>query len=362
MKTGNKKQNLSDFTVNLLGLGVTLFAAFSVVIILILFLSKKPLNTIYYFFIGPFTNRYYFGNMLNASIPLIFTGLGIAVAFKSSVFNLGGEGQVYASAMVATALLLALPNVNGFVGVTLGILIAMLVGGILAGLSGYFKMKWGTDELISSYLISAAVILIVNYFITGPLNDPTNSLLTTKMIGKQYFLLKIFPPSKLDISLLFAIVIAVGVFFFMYKTHWGYEMRICGLNREFARYGGINTAKYLVLPMVISGALHGLAGSLTILGTYHRCIKTFSFGMGWNGIAVALIAKNNPLAVIPAALFFAYIDAGAKAAMIHSDITYEIVSIVQAVIFFLITAQAIYNFFKYRRVGPKKKQNQGEVA
>ncbi len=354
-----REHRLSDFTVNILGLMVTLLVAFIVVIILIFLLSKQPLNTIYYFFIGPFTNKYYFGNMINSSVPLMFTGLGIAVAFKSSVFNLGGEGQVYASALVATALAIALPHISGFIGVLVASFAAGLTGAVLAGLSGYFKMKWNTDELISSYLISAAVILIVNYFITGPLNDPTNSLLATRAVEKQYFLARIFPPSKLNTSLFFAIITAGLVFFLMYHTHWGYEMRICGLNREFAKYGGINTAKYLVLPMLLSGFLHGLAGSMSIFGTYHRCIKTFSFGMGWNGIAVALIAKNNPIAVIPSALFFAYIQAGANAAMIHSDITYEIVAIVQAVIFFLITAEAIYNYFRYK---PSKRRIKEEEA
>jgi simple sugar transport system permease protein len=132
----------------------------------------------------------------------------------------------------------------------------------------------------------------------------------------------------------------------MFKTHQGYEMRICGLNSEFARYGGLNIKKYFLLPMVISGGFHGLAGAVSVLGTQHMLFKGFSGGMGWNGIAVALIAKNNPLAVIPAALFFAYIDAGAKSAMINSDVTMEIASIVQAVVFYLITAQAIYNFVK----------------
>lgn len=123
-------------------------------------------------------------------------------------------------------------------------------------------------------------------------------------------------------------------------------MRICGLNSEFARYGGINIRKYFMLPMALSGGFHGLAGAVSVLGTQHMCFKGFSGGMGWNGIAVALIAKNNPIAVIPAALFFAYIEAGAKSAMINSDVTIEIASIVQSVVFYLITAQAIYNFVK----------------
>jgi ABC-type uncharacterized transport system permease subunit len=344
-----RQRQIGELFAGGVGLAITLGISFIIAVILIILLSKQPLTTIYYFFFGPFTNKYYFGNMLNTAIPLVFTGLGIAVAFKSSMFNLGGEGQVYSGALMATVILLALPEISGYLGGPIALAAALTTGAVLAGVSGFFKMKWGTDELISSFLISAAVIFIVNYFITGPLDDPGNSMLATYPIGGQYHLLGIFPPSKLDISAVFAIIVAALVFFLMYYTHWGYEMRMCGLNREFSRYGGINVSAYVILPMIISGALHGLAGGVAIMGTYHMAVKEFSYGMGWNGIAVALIAKNNPLGVLPAAVFFAYLDAGATAAMLHSDVTFEIAAIVQSVIFYLITAQAIYSLLRRRK-------------
>lgn len=343
------KQRKSDRLVDLASLAITIGIAFGIVIIMVFLMSETPGKTIYYFFLGPFTNKYYLGNMINASIPLIFTGLGIAVAFRSSMFNLGGEGQVYAGGLVATFILLQMPEAAAVSGIFLALLSSVVLGAVLAGLSGFFRMKWNTDELISSFLLSSAVVLITDYFITGVLDDPNTSLLTTPPVGEQFWFLPIFPPSNLDISLLAAILTAVGVYFFMFHTRWGYEMRMCGLNREFSRYGGINVSRYMVLPMLISGGLHGAAGSVAIMGTYHKCLKGFSGGMGWNGIAVALIAKNNPIAVIPAAIFFAYLDAGAKAAMLHSDVTFEIAAIVQSTIFFFVTAQAINNFIKYRK-------------
>jgi len=344
-----RQRQIGELFAGGVGLAITLGISFLIAVILIILLSKQPLTTIFYFFFGPFTNKYYFGNMLNTAIPLVFTGLGIAVAFKSSMFNLGGEGQVYSGALMATVVLLALPEISGYLGGPVALAAALSTGAVLAGVSGFFKMKWGTDELISSFLISAAVIFIVNYFITGPLDDPGNSMLATHPIGGQYHFLGIFPPSKLDISAVFAILVAALIFFLMYYTHWGYEMRMCGLNREFSRYGGINVSAYVILPMIISGALHGLAGGVAIMGTYHVAVKEFSYGMGWNGIAVALIAKNNPLGVLPAAVFFAYLDAGATAAMLHSDVTFEIAAIVQSVIFYLITAQAIYSVLRRRK-------------
>jgi simple sugar transport system permease protein len=339
----------SDIFVTAAGLAIILGAAFVVMLIMIFIMSETPKDTIYFFFAGPLTNKYYLGNMFNAAIPLILTGLGVSFAFRSSMFNLGGEGQVYAGGIAATAVCLAIPAAAGFVGISLAIAAAVVAGGLIAGLSGFFKMKWDTDELISSFLISGALIYIVDNIITGALDDPDNNLLATLKIGEQFWFMKIFPPSNLDISIVFVVIIAFLAFFYLFKTHQGYEMRICGLNSEFGRYGGINVNRYIVLPMLWSGGFHGLAGAVSVLGTHHLCFKGFSGGMGWNGIAVALIAKNNPVAVIPAALFFAYLEAGAKSAMINADVTFEIASIVQSVVFFLITAQAIYSFVKYRR-------------
>jgi len=343
------KQKTTKLLSTVTGLILTIAISFAIVIFLILILSDEPQKAIYYFFIGPFTKAYYLGNMLNQSIGLMFTGLGIAVAFKSSTFNLGGEGQAYSGALVSTVILLAMPHMPGIVGGTAALVGAIAVGAVIAGLSGFFRMRWGTDQLISSFLVSSAVILIVNYLVTGPLDDPTNSMLTTPSIAQQYRLLLIFKPSKLDISIVFAALTAVATYFFMQRSHWGYEMRMCGINREFAKYAGINVGKYLLIPMAISGGFHGLAGGVVVMGTQYRCLKGVTAGLGWNGIAVALIAKNNPIAVIPAALFFAYLDAGARAAMLHADVTFELAKIAQAVIFFLVTAQALYGLFDSKR-------------
>lgn len=337
-----------DRLAGLLGLAVTLLAALLVLVILVFLLSSEPWRTLAYFFSGPVQNIYSFGNWINAAVPLILTGLGISLAFRASVFNLGGEGQVYTGGVVATALLLALPHLPGPIGIGAALLAAAAAGGLVAGLSGFFRMRWNTDALISSFLISKGLILVVDYIVTGPLKDPETNLLTTPRIAPVYRLGRILPPSLLDLSLPAVLAAALLVALYLFRTRQGYELRITGLNREFARYGGIDTKLYLVLPMILSGAFHGSAGAVSILGTYHRCLKGFSGGMGWNGIAVALIARNNPLAVIPAAIFFAYIEAGAKAAMLHSDMTMELAAVMQGVIFFLITAQGLYHAIRRR--------------
>jgi len=322
--------------------------ALSGVVILSFLLSKSPVKTLRYFFLGPLQNTYYFGNMLNGAIPLIFGGLGVSLAMRSGNFNLGGEGQIYSGALVTTLCAIYLSEL-GVVGAILALFIGASVAGGLAGLSGFLRMKWNTSELITSFLVSNAVVLVVNYLIAGPFMDPSTSLIATRKIPESFRLSVLLPPSSLSTALFFALVAVIAVHIYLYKTKSGYELRMTGLNSRFAKYGGINTRKFIVLPMFLSGFLYGLGGGFAIYGTYFSTIKEFSTGMGWNGLAVALIAKSNPSMVIPAALFFAYIEAGARSAMLHSDVTFEIAAIVQSLVFFLISSEVLLTLFEKKR-------------
>jgi simple sugar transport system permease protein len=144
------------------------------------------------------------------------------------------------------------------------------------------------------------------------------------------------------------VAIIAGTIFLRY-TKLGYEFRMAGINPIFARYGGINTGLNTVLAMFFSGAFYGLAGGLMVFGSYYGTVKEFSTGLGWSALATALVAGFNPLALIPASLFFAWISSGAKIAMQHSDVTFEIASLVQAVIFFLATSVTLRNVFERKR-------------
>ena len=334
---------------NTLGVLLIIAIALAALVVLSLLLSKTPGRTLRYFFLGPLQNTYYFGNMINTAIPLIFGGLGVSLAMRSGSFNLGGEGQLYSGAFVATVTALALAQ-WGLLGAVLAILLGALTGGLLAGLSGVLRMKWNTNELITSFLVSNAMMLIVSYLIAGPFVDPNTNLIATRRIPEAFRFSRILEPSNLSAGLLFAVLAVVLVYLYLYKTKGGYELRLFGLNPLFARYGGIRSDWYRVWPMFLSGAFYGLGGGMAIFGTYYACMKEFSVGMGWNGLAVALIARYRPMAIIPAALFFAYIESGARNAMLHSDVTFEIASIVQSVVFFLVTSSVLQQIGNRRRL------------
>jgi simple sugar transport system permease protein len=333
------------------GLLLILFCSLLAVVILVLLLSREPVRTLEYFFLGPLQNTYYFGNMLNSAIPLIFGGLGVSIAMLGGNLNLGGEGQLYSGAFIAAVTALALAPL-GIFGAILGILAGAVFAALAAGLSGFFKMRWNTNELITTFLISNTLILLVSYCITGPFLDPGTNLQSTGKIPEAFRLPLLLPPSNLSAALFFALAAVVLVHILLFRTKLGYEIRICGYNVRFAKYGGIRTGKTLVISMLLSGACYGAAGAFAVYGTYYSAIKEFSSGLGWNGLAVALIAGSKPRFIVPAAVFFAWIGAGARMAMQFSDVTFEIASIVQAVVFFLVSSVVLRELFnKPRRVG-----------
>lgn len=318
--------------------GVLLAAVAAVVTLLtvVLTTSRDPLATITTFLLGPWANRYAFGNYLARAALLALTGAGVVTAFRAGVFNLGGEGQVYVAALVTSTAL-----TGGGVGAMLAVVVAMASAGGLAATSGWLRYRTGADELITSFLLSSALIPIVDFLIVGPMRDQTSSLLATELIPESARLAGLLAPSVLSTAALWSILVLPALWFLMTWTLFGYELRIVGYNRELARYAGMNVGLYTTVPMALSGALHGLAGAALVLGIHHRSILGFSGGLGWNGIAVALIARNNPVWVLPAALFFAWLESGARAAVLQNQTTWELGSLIQAVVFLFVTANLL---------------------
>ena len=233
-------------------------------VILVFLFNDTPFKSLYFFFTGPFTNVYTFGNMLNTAVPYVLGALGITIAVKAGCLNLGGEGQVYLGAFTAAAAALAFSGL-GAIGGVLAVMAGIISGGALAAFSGFCRAKWNTNELITSFLLSCAVIPIVNFLVTGPFMDPQTSLLSTKKIPQNMHLFKLPGSLGLSAGALIAITFTWFVHFFLTRTKTGYELRMTGSNELFARYGGINTKLNTFFSMAISGGFYGLAGSLAVM-------------------------------------------------------------------------------------------------
>ncbi len=322
-----------------LSIGVAISAAILIMVLALPILSESPAKTLIAFLMGPFRNLFYFGNFLNRVGLYMIAGLAMVIAFQGGMFNLGGEGQVYAGALSTTLFLLTVPKLIGLFGIVAALCVSAVVGGLIAGLSGILKMKWDTDELISSFLLSSSLVYTIDYLVTGPLRNSESFLLSTPEIAQKFRLPQLLPPSHLNLSLFIALILLGLSFKYLFHTSSGYELRMTGLNREFARYGGIPVERYYFLPMALSGALYGTAGGLYVLGTSFATLQGSTSGMGWNGIAIALIGRIHPLLLIPAAFIFTYLDFGAENAMIYADFSFEFGAVLQAIVLFLVTAR-----------------------
>jgi simple sugar transport system permease protein len=315
-------------------------AALLLTVVLILVNSPDPALTLRAFFIGPWSSPWFLGNTLDSMSLLLTASLGAALAFRGGCFNLGGEGQIYLGGLAATAVLLWGEGKGGGTEggiLCLAALAALLTGGGMGALSGGLKLKFGAHELITSFLLSAALSPLGDYLITGPLRDPRGNLLATSRFPPGRLLPRLLPPSALSLSFVFALILVAAAALFLHRSLRGYRFRIAGAAPDFARYGGIRPEGAWVPAMTLSGALSGLTGFFAVAGTYGLCHRGFSGGLGWNAIAVALIARNYPLALFPAALVYGALKAGSDSALLAAGLNFETSAFIQAVVLLLAT-------------------------
>lgn len=300
--------------------------------------SSEPLRAARLFFLGPFESLYRFGNMLGSSTVLVLSALGASLALRGGLLNLGGEGQIALGGFAAAMAALGLEGWGPW-AVAPAVALGALAAGLLALLSGWCKARWDTSEMISSFLLSQAAILVVDHLVSAVFIDPASNLLSTRRIPASMWLGEILPPSNLTWAFVLALGAAAAAHLALWGTKGGYKLRMCGQGGRFASYCGIDQGACQMAAMFVSGALHGAGGALAVFGTYHMAFRDFQAGMGWNGFATALLAGSAPLMTVPAALFFSWVESGARIATQKSDLSVQVASLVRAAVFLLATVQ-----------------------
>ncbi|PKK39083.1 Nucleoside ABC transporter, permease protein 1 [Clostridiaceae bacterium JG1575] len=286
--------------------------------------------------------------------PLIFTGLAHCLAFRSGLFNIGVEGQFTVAAITAAAIGL-IPGLPFFIHIPLVILGAVAAGALWAFIPGFFKATRGTNEVVNTIMMNYIAMHLYNYIIRHPLHIPNT--VATKTIEPSAFLWRFLGDRyRVNFGLFLALGIGILVWYFLTKTKLGYELRATGLNMYAAEYGGINRKKGIIVAMVLSGALAGMAGAVQIMGPEHSAKELAAFaGFGFNGIAVALLAKSNPLGVLFSAMLFgALINAGPYMQImgISKDLGY----IIQALVILFVAADYVWKILldKKKKMEVKK--------
>lgn len=335
-------------------------AAVIVIALIIAFLiislvSDHPVKTIGIFLLEPLSTKGHIGNVIEMAIPLMFTGLAVSLLFRANMFNLGAEGIFYFSGIVTTVLAIHL-SLNSWLHPIVAILAGSIVGALLSAIPGILKAKWNANELVTSLMFNNILFGVGLYLLNYHLRDAKAFANVSFKFEKTAQLSKLFTGTRIHTGLIIVLVLIVLAHLFLYRTKWGYELRMTGVNREFARYSGMKTAKVIILVHLIAGFIAGMGGSVEVLGMYSRFQWTSLPGYGLDGALVAMLAKNNPLSVIGSALFLAYIRIGADLMARLSDVPSEMISIIQAVIILLISAEQFLKFWKNRMLLKEAKE------
>ncbi|MBI2976227.1 MAG: ABC transporter permease [Chloroflexi bacterium] len=343
--------------------------------IVTLFVSKDPVGAYRAFLLGPLTRLNRFGDWIEESLTLIFVGLAIAIVFKAEVFSLGAEGQLLLGALVSGSVALFVP-LPGYLRIPLALLAAALAGFAWGLIPGYLKAYLDANEIVSTLMLNAIALKIYDYMLTYHIKPPNAGYTASATFSADGSLPTFFPPipgleavreqwmsqTNITIALYLVLFAVLAVYYMMYRTPFGYELRLIGANLKFARYGGIDTKKVIVLTMAISGILAGLAGAHLSMGIHTKVIINISLGLGFEGIVVSLLARNNPLGVPFAGLAYGYLRAGADIMERSSDVSREMVLVIQAVIILLVTAERVLPMIRRRAGARRAAQVEAEPA
>jgi len=282
---------------------------------------------------------------VNRATPLLIAGVGAAIALRAGAFNMGIEGQIALGGLAAAFFGTYLGNLPSIIAIPLTLLLSALAGMLWAGLAGLLSLWRGINEVIITLLTNFIALLFVSAAVTGPLNR-----------GQGFPATEILPDSvhlpnltgTMHSGVLIGLGAAVLGWWLLWHTRLGYRLRIAGTNKEAARYLRFDPRASFMIGMLLSGALAGIAGGVEIMGTRYRLFDGFSRNMGWDSIAVALLAGMNPLGVIPAAFFFGGLRAATGALQRRIGIPVSLATVVQGLTMLAVVAIQFRRFNRHQ--------------
>ena len=313
--------------------------------------GKNPVEVYLRLFGGTLGNSYGIGQVLFKSTPLIFTGLAVAFAFKAGLFNIGAEGQVIIGAFCSALIGFTFISLPAVILLPLSILAGFIGGAFWGGIAGYLKARYGSHEVINTIMLNFVAAALVSYFVNEVFNVQatvhTPEISPSAYIARFDSITGLFKGSPFNFSFLIALLVC-GVFYtIISKTKYGYDVTTLGLNKHAAEYAKMKINWLTFSSMAISGGLAGLGGINFVNGYKHYFELGFSEGVGYIGIAVALIAKNNPVGVVLVSVFFGILEYGGLT--VNTIVPKELVTMLQAiVIFFVIIISKILEKKKFK--------------
>jgi general nucleoside transport system permease protein len=319
---------------NIISISLSVMLTFIVTLIVLLIIGNNPFEVFSMMFADVFGSGYGFGQTLFKATPLIVCGCGLAICFHSSLFNIGAEGQLNAGSFVIGLVAYYLSGLSFLIAIPVALICGFIVSGVLGLIPAIIKVKKGVSEVITTIMMNFIVLALINYFLIDffavKSTVHTEKIPDAIMIPKFADFMPLFHGSSLNLTFVFAILLAIVTYFFIYKTKIGYRIRAVGFNGTASKYIGIKINKIIVLSFFIGAGITSFVGMNFIMGYKGYYEFGFSNNLGFTAIAVALLAKNNPIGVIFSALLFGFLDYGGLA--VNTLVPKEIMFVIQGVV------------------------------
>jgi simple sugar transport system permease protein len=281
------------------------------------------------------------GESLMLTTPYIFAGLAVALGFRGGLFNIGAEGQIFVGGLAAAFVGYSFKGLPWIIHLPLALGAAILAGAVWGAIPGFLKARYGAHEVINTIMMNYIAFRLADYLLQGPMSRPDRMPITPDVLPSAWLPTLLPSPVRVHLGLIIALIMAAVVYWFLWKTPLGLEIRMAGANPRAARYAGIRIAVIIVLTMALSGALAGMAGANQVLGVEHRMVRAFSSGYGFDSIALALLGNSHPLGVVLAAFLFGFLQGGAAQMQATVGVPIEIIKIIQGLIIIFVAAPEI---------------------
>jgi simple sugar transport system permease protein len=295
---------------------LAMLAALLIGAVMLVLLKANPFEAYATMVSGVFGSVSGFTQSLVKATPLLLVGLGICIAFRASIINIGGEGQIILGAVMGTWFALAFRTWPGWLLLPLTLIAGFMAGAVWGFVPGILKARLAVNEILSTVMMNAIALQLMNLLVRGPLIDPAGVtagtyLAQSERLPEQTWLLRLVPQTLLHTGAIIAVVLAIAVYIFLWRTTIGYRIRAVGMNPDASRYAGIPVPFYQALSLTLAGGFAGLAGVIEVLGVQHRLLEGITGGYGFTGIVAALFGGLHPLGLIPAAWLFGSLLVGA---------------------------------------------------
>jgi simple sugar transport system permease protein len=339
----NAWQDRRRFLLSWVALPLSLVVALLLGAVMMLALGANPITGYNALIVGAFDGSYALGSTAVQAAPLLLVAVGICVAFRANVFNIGGEGQLAMGGVASAATALALPHLPSIVLIPVVLLAGAAGGAVWGAIPGAFKAYFNVNEILSTIMLNLVAVQIVNWLLAGPMVDKTQNstyglIPETRLLPKASWLPILIPNTQLHLGVLIAVLVAVGVWVLLYRTSFGFRIQAVGLSREASKYAGMPVKRTMTLAMTISGAMCGLGGALLVFGSIsHRMVTDgsltgFTGSDGFNGIVVALFGALNPIWSIISAFLFGGLIVGGDALQVATGVPADMVTALEGLV------------------------------